>query len=161
MSVSAAYVSQLTITEQLSRQEANANSKITYDKLNSAVTLNGTSSPAVTKQASLRVTLSTGAATVDMTSMTPQNEAAVNATGLKPQLYKFQAPATNSGAITIAPGGSNGHALLGASFSITLNPGQEVSGYLDASAVTVDSTHKTIGLSGTGTDVLDMQLVFG
>lgn len=161
MSVSAAYVSQLTVTEQLSRQEANANSKIVYDALNTSVTLNGTSSPAATKQASFRTTLSAGAATVDLTAIAPQNEAAVSASGKKPQAYKFKAPASNSGAITLTAGGSNGYDLLGASWSVIVSPGQEVQGYLAGAAITVDSTHKTIGLAGTGTDVLDMQFVFG
>jgi hypothetical protein len=162
MGVTASYVSNLTIVENITRQEASSsNSKITYDQLNTGITLDGTTSPAVTKQASFRQAMTTGAATVDLTAITPQGEAAVTGNGLKVMAWKIKAPLTNSAVVAITVGASNGLTLMGSAWKESLQPGQEVSGYCAGLGTTIDSTHKTLDMAGTGTDALDIQFVFG
>ena len=65
------------------------------------------------------------------------------------------------GAITIAKGGTNGYGLLGAAFSVALAPGAEIQALTAAGSPAVGSSAKTLDLSGTGTDVLEVAIILG
>jgi len=93
--------------------------------------------------------LSTGTATLDMTASPISG-------GTKTPIHLFlMNPASNANSITIAVGGTNGYTGFGASFSITLTPGQSVQ--LDGASA-LGGSNKTLDLTGTGSQVLAYQV---
>lgn len=148
----------VTTTETLTGDDLIANSQLIHSGYDTDTTLTGSTTPDVTKAAYQTVALSGGAATVDLTSLL-LNGQAVTLDGLQPRAFHFK----NTGAadMTIAKGASNGFTGLGASFSVTLKTGQEVAFYLSTNATAVSSTVKTLDLSGTGTDTLQLSVVAG
>lgn len=163
MPVSAAYESKLTVTETLADTFLNTNSKsVKYDGMNTALTLDANSSPAVvTKSAAFEKAMSSGAGTIDFRALVGTNGGAIDGNGLKVQAIKLINKANNANAITIVPGASNGLNLFGAAFSITLSPGQEITAYFKEQGTDIDATHKTIDISGTGSQVLQVIVVMG
>ncbi len=103
-----------------------------------------------------------GLGTIDLTSMPGLTaDETVTFTTLKVRFFKFKNPSTNSGPITIVDGGTNGNNLLGAAFVLVVPLGGEVSAYLKDGSQTVASGDRTLDLTGTSTDVLDVELVAG
>jgi len=126
-------------------------------------TLTPTSTPPAATHAANNVPLVAGAATIDLTALTDWglNEADPNATGLKLQILAIKAKATNTAGITITPGASNAYNALGSAFSVTLMAGQEIKFYGNDATPDVASDAKTLDLAGTGTDSLDIEMIFG
>lgn len=62
---------------------------------------------------------------------------------------------------TIVEGASNGYELLGNAWSIVLQPGQQFGAYLKDAAPDIGASAKTIDISGTGSQALDVVLVIG
>jgi hypothetical protein len=82
--------------------------------------------------------------------------------GLKLQALLVNNPTTNAGATTnIAPGASNPYSPWGAGNDLTLPKGGSLEFYFHDQTEDVDGTHKTLDLAGTGTDVLQLVMVFG
>jgi len=95
------------------------------------------------------VALSVGSGSVDLT-------AAPFSGGTKTPIRAFFLnPASNANSITIAKGGTNGYTGFGASFSITLAPGESCQ--LNATTPLSGSV-KTLDLSGTGSQALVVQV---
>ena len=69
------------------------------------------------------VTLSAGAYTLNVASLSRTGLSTVDMTGLKPLAVHFQCPSTNTHAVVIAPGASNGYDEFGA--GLKLAPGSE------------------------------------
>lgn len=157
MSVSAAYVGQLTVTETITTGIADvlsSNNVVIHGGWNKSITITGT----VT--ASFVVTLSTGAFTVDLTSLTGTNGASVSLSGLKVLAFLVSVPGTNANAFTIAKGASNGYQLKGSSWSETFQPGDHMV-YYPTNAQTVGGSAKTIDCSGTGSQTCQIVVVGG
>lgn len=136
--------------------------KIVYSGLSETINLGGSSTPAISKFVAFKQALTAGAATIDLTAC-PGGPAGttVNASGLKLIAYKFRGLKGNAAAIAIAVGGSNGYQIDGGAYHRTLAPGASDEGYNVAASAAIDGTHKTIDLTGTGTDVLEIEMVFG
>lgn len=163
MGVKANIVSKLSVTEDITAPfEDPINNTILHDGLDESFTLSATSTPPAAKVAPFRQALTSGAATIDLTNLPGTNGASVNGTALKVRACKFRNPAYNSHAITITVGATNGYPLLGSGFCMTLLPGQS-SGplYLADGAPAIDSTHKTLDLTGTGSESLDVGILLG
>jgi len=93
--------------------------------------------------------LSSGLATIDLT-------ASPYSGGTKTPIRVFlMNPAANANTITIAKGATNGYAGFGASFSITLQPGESCQ-LVGASALS--SSNKTLDLTGTAAQTLVVQV---
>jgi len=105
------------------------------------------------------VTLVAGTATIDLTSLTQLGlSTAVNMTGYKLRFIQWFAPAANVANVKIAPGASNGYAPVGV--VDTIAPGDPgVKPTLSSTAVGASS--KNITITGTGTDSIQLLLVFG
>lgn len=162
MSVSAVVTSRLTVTETVSDTYVSASDNtLTFSGLDTNVTLNAGSDVPATTHAAWAVTMSGGAATIDLRAMTGANGAAIDGNGLKVQACKFRNKTDNANTITITEGASNGYALLGAGFTLDLTPGQWVQLFLNEDAPNVSGTDKTIDISGTGSQVLEVQFVLG
>lgn len=152
----------LTIQETVSDSYASSkDNTITLNGLNSTIVMDADSTPPVTKEAVFQKAMTAGAATIDLTALTGLNGASVTFTGLKVQSVKFRNKATNANDITITEGASNGYELLGNGFTLILKPGQEAQFYLNDAAPDVGGSAKTIDISGTGTQVLEVAMVAG
>jgi len=163
MSVKAAITMGLTITEvlELGVPFAQASNKdIVHNGLNKSQTLEAWTTVPVTKHAAFQQALAVGAATIDLRALAG-TQGAVDGNGLKVQAVMFRNPATNANAITIAKGAANGYELLGAGWSITLQPGQQVQLFLNDAAPDIAGGAKTMDLSGTLAQVLDCEIVMG
>ena len=164
MSISAKLALELTVREVLAGNAPAAsepNKTITHDQFNTIMNLDGASGAPITKTAAFRQALSAGAATVNFAALTGTNGVAVDFTGLKIQAIMFKAPTTNTAAIVITPGATNGLDLLGASSSVSIKPGQTALFFLNEGAPDVASGERAIDLAGTGTEVLDIIAVAG
>lgn len=122
----------------------------------------GTTGPAVTKWWHGLVTLTAGAASLDLTALTDAATGlTIDMTGLKLKCLHLQATTGNAGDITFKPGGTNG--LTG-----WIGAGGEVLAATDqrgpnvyTGGIAVDATHKTIDVTGTGTDSIRVVMLFG
>lgn len=164
-SVSLAYKSDLTAVITPGGQYDDPNdSTVSQNGLNEEGTLTATTTPPVTLSSAYRVTQSSGAATIDLTAFRglTANES-LNATGLKLQLMKLRNLSTNTHKISVTKGASNGYGLdsAGTSWTVVLDPGQSVLFFLDDAAPDVGNTAKTIDVSGTGSEILEVQLNLG
>lgn len=97
--------------------------------------------------------LTAGTATIDLTA------SPYSASGKHVQAITFKATSTNANTITIAKGASNGYAGLGASFSLTLDPGQQMTVYPISTAAAVGGTNKTLDLTGTLTQSVQVSIL--
>jgi hypothetical protein len=162
---SAKVVVQLTVIDEPPGAPSlvNASAKqVRVDGANVSQLLSASSTPPVDRHGVGTVTLAAGVATLDLTSLTDvAGNATVSLSAKKPRAVIFRNQATNSNPITIAKGASNGYTGFGSTFSLTLQPGQEVLIWLSTNGTAPDGTHKTLDISGTGTEKLDYQAVAG
>ena len=96
--------------------------------------------------------LSSGTATVDL-SASP-----FSGTGKTVKAVTFRAPSTNAGPVTVAKGATNGYAGLGATFSVVVAAGEQIT-VAGSGVSAIGSGNKTLDLSGTGTDALAIAAV--
>lgn len=114
----------------------------------------GDTTIAATKAWSQTVTLTAGAATLDLTALARTGLPTVDLTGLEILSIMFRAASTNTSAITIVPGASNGYTALG--LGVSLKADCEVLFHIPTGTA-VDSTHKTLDLaSGMATASVDI-----
>ena len=165
MSIAVTLQETLTVAETLATNVPDVsatNAVVTHNQYNVSVALSATSSPAVSLTASFAQGLTAGAATIDFTALTGTNGATVTGSTKKVIAYIMTNPATNANSITITTGASNGLTIFGASGRHVLQPGQSLMSY-DPSGLstTIDATHKTVDLSGTGAQTLNVIVVMG
>lgn len=118
----------------------------------------------VTKFAEFEKTMSGGAGTIDLTALPGITaDETVVGTGLKLQLLRIRNKSTNANAITVTKGASNGYGLnaAGASWTVVLDPGQAATFELNETAPNVAAGAKDIDISGTGSQILEVQIVLG
>lgn len=131
------------------------------DGLDSEVTLNSGSTPDVDDGAMLRVAMTAGAASINLAAIVDALTGLTkNATGKKVRGIKIMTTG-NAAVITIAKGASNGYTGFGAAFSVTLPTNSEMVVLFGADITTVASGDRTLDLAGTGTDGIDIGLVWG
>lgn len=159
----------LKCLEQLDQPgAAEANSRITFDAFNKLETRNGSSIPPAQRWAAFVVTLSAGAATIDLTALVTTNGAIFDATDYR--LLELLVLNENANAVTITKGASNGYQASGFPFpddGIKVAPkGSNSNGgrlhlYFGSSCPLVSGTVKTLDLAGTGTDQFQFALLLG
>jgi len=132
---------------------------ITGNGLDETGSLNSTTTPAVSKVAAGAAAMTAGLATIDLTALTGLDGTSRTLNALKVVLAKFKNPGANP--ITIAKGAANGYTGFGSAFSHTIPPGGTASFNLSTGGVAVDGTHKTLDVSGTGTDTLQYSFSAG
>ena len=142
-----------------------ANATILHDKFNFQKSLTSTTTPPVTNASYFTQALSAGAATIDLTALTEAGGGTLDATGLKVQVLLLNTRGkSNAGAITITKGFTNGYSLAGSTTGkVTLagGDGEAVCFFFNDSQQDVSATVKTLDLSGTGTDSIDIGIVVG
>jgi hypothetical protein len=123
--------------------------------------LKSDTSPPVTCGALFQQALAAGAATIDLTALDGFNDKAVNGTGLRVQLLRLRAPSSNANPITVAKGVSNGYDGFGSAFSVTLAPGAEATILTNDAGSDIGAGNKTLDLTGTGAQALDVEIIMG
>ncbi len=163
MSVSVSYVSNLTVAEALETNVADLSDKsIVHSGFNTALTASAASTPPATKVAAGVVNVTSGAGSIDLTSLPLGAQgAAVDFTGLRVQFLKLKAPATNANPITISKAVSNGYDGFGAAFSLTLYPGGEQLIRTNDAGNDVGGANKALTLAGTAAQGIDIEVVAG
>src|ERR1041384_4058255 len=116
MSVSVSYNFGVTVRETLSTGVAGSSSPvIVFSAYNESGTLNASSTVPATKHVQYLLTLSSGAATINLASLTGAN-GTIDATGLRVQMIRVKNLGAN--AMTFAEGASNGIALACGTFIV-------------------------------------------
>lgn len=129
---------------------------VIHDQYNESGTLNSGSSPPVTTVAEFLLTLTAGAATIDLRALTGTNGASVDGNGLKLQILRIKN--LGAAAMTFSVGASNGLAI-GAGFLV---PAGAVVQFMYADGLEdIDATHKTIDVAGTGSQTAEITIVMG
>jgi len=127
--------------------------------------LSGTTQPAVEDAPLVQQVTISGTTTIDFTSAPQQAGRTGDMTGLKVVAAIFKPAADNIGAINIAPGAANPYPLFGTANDIDLAPGQMIVigtlAGIDANLPSVSSSVKTIDITGTATDTMDVEIHFG
>ena len=131
-----------------------------HDNINTSAVLNASSTIPVTKMIWVNQALTAGAKTLDLTSLTGTNGASVDFTGLKVQVAKLKNP-TGNAAMTIKFGAANPYNLLGASWTLIILAGQEITVYGNDATPDVAGGAKDIDIAGTGSEIIEIQLVAG
>jgi len=164
MATKVEYAAKVTVLETLSTAVPGAaDPTLTQAGYNTEGSFSSTSTPPTTKSVVNTVALVAGAKTIDLTALTGINGATVDFTGLKVQFVKCRNPSANTGAITVQAGAANAYNLLGASWKVILQTGDEFTwkGSDDSGVPDVASGVKNIDLAGTGTESLEVVLVAG
>lgn len=132
---------------------------VVYDAYCTRETLTGTSTVSIDAVTAFLATLSSGAATIDLTDVAgTTGDQSMSGKSLR-TIY-LQATSDNAGVISVQAGATNGYPLFGSSGKITLSPGDSM-GLRISTTNDVDGTHKTIDLAGTGDDSLVIVMTFG
>lgn len=132
-----------------------------------ASTLTSTTTPSITKPPVYKSLAAT--ATIDLTAvqaaaMPNSATRSVDMTGAKVVGVILKAGAANAAAVNIAPGASNPYPLFGTANDIDLKPGMVVAFGFNAVASglpAVSSTVKTIDVTITGSDTVEILLLLG
>ncbi len=150
----------LTIKETFTTDVEAANSPtFTHNVFNGTQTLQSSSAVPASKCIARTLALTAGALTIDLTALVGSGGVAVDFTGLKVQAVLIANPSTHD--IVFTFGASNGYLLLGTGWKFTLKAGQKIEFFLNNLAPSVDGTHKTVDITGTGTDTFNIELVAG
>lgn len=159
MTVSARIQMNLSVTETLTGDALQSAANVVHDAFNLGQTINASSAVPGTKVYAKELSLSGGAATIDLTSLATLSET-LDGTGLKVQAFKFINKTGNS-VMTFSEGASNGYALLGASWTFQLLAGQQQQGFLNDAAPDIATADRTIDVAGTGTEAFQVIIVLG
>jgi len=107
------------------------------------------------------IALTDGSATIDLTDLSDKGGNTIASTGKKVRIISVIPTSTNTGAITLSTGASNGYGLKGAGWSEALSAGQDMLFYANTKTPDIATDAKTIDLSGTAVESIDLLIVFG
>lgn len=133
--------------------------KVTHNVFDFSTSLNDATTVPVTKVSAQVITLSSGAAVLDLTALTGINGGTVNATGLKLQVWKLKNLGANT--MTFSNGASNSYGALGTTYSFVLASGQRAMFFFNEAAPDVASNAKNIAVAGTGSQTFQNEMIFG
>lgn len=126
------------------------------------VTLTSSSTPDFENGAVFTKSLSGGAATIDLTSLTHADGDTRSADGKKLRFLQVMNPAANTGNIVLTKGASNGHSPIGSTFTVPVSPGGAFLWYFDSDGATVaNGSSDTIDVTGTGSESFYVKMGWG
>lgn len=169
MPLQATYRGELTIVEPvtvtgLPAASGGATIDVTHNGFNTNVAFTTATAPDIELVAVYEKALAAGTGSIDLVTHTGSNGAVKDFTGKSVRAFKFKAKDTNAGPITLTEGAANGYELLGNAWKVELKPGAEVMGVFPLvaqQAPVVGAAAKVIDLTGTGTDVVQVELIAG
>lgn len=157
MSIAATYDFGITVNETLSTGvPAAANPVVNHSEYNESARLTSTTTPAVTKASLFLLTLTAGAATINLAALTGAN-GAIDATGLRVQLLRIKNLGAN--AMTFSEGASNGIALV--CLPLVVPAGGIAQVFLNDASPDIASGDRTIDVAGTGAQTAEITIVMG
>lgn len=161
MAVSASLGMTLSVQEAVTSPDSlGNNATIKHDAFNVSKSASATTTPSAIITASQEIALVAGAKTIDLTSLLGTNSGPVSLDTKKPLWIMLKNKSTNTGGtMTFAKGATNGYAGFGASFSIAVPIGGAILLDMNALNSAVSSTNKTIDVTGSGTDVIQLIVV--
>ena len=158
MSVSVSYDFNITIRETLETGVPDVSTPvIVHNAYNESARLTASTTPPVTKSSSFLLTLSSGAATIDLAALTGAGGAAIDGTGLRVQLMRIKNLGAN--AMTFSEGASNGIALSG--LPMVVPPGGITQRFFNDASPDIASGDRTIDVAGTGAQTAEITIVLG
>lgn len=161
MSVSVAYAATCTVIETLPTNTGSAPTetrKVTHTEYNETATLNSSSTPPATLVAEFLLTLTAGAATIDLRALTGTNGATVDGNGLKPQVVRIKNLGAN--VMTISAGASNPHNAFTTDGTV-IRPSGHIMLFGNDGDEDIDATHKTWDIAGTGSQTAEVTILLG
>lgn len=158
MSVTATIQNVITVRETLETGIAAASKKLIHSDLyNFSKEWSATAAPTteqapITKAALYAKALAAGVGTIDLTALPGINGAVVDGTGLKVQAIRIENPRTNANPLRIFNAAANSYNLAGATYDVTLRPGDRftLTANDDAGRPDVGAAAKNISLSDVG-----------
>lgn len=157
MSVDATYNFLLTPQETLTGADGATAPTIYFDAFNVSGRLNADSTPPATKVICKTIALTAGAYTLDLTTETGTNGAAIAGTGLRVQMIRVRNNGAN--AMTFSEGASNGLALACGTFIVPA--GGIVQMYLNDAAPDIAAGDRAIDVAGTTTQEFELTIILG
>lgn len=162
MPVSVAYAATATVTETLGNNTGSApagSRVVTHTEYNETATLNGASTPPATQVAEFLLTLSTGAATIDLRALEGTNDAVVDGNGLKVQIVRIKNLGANP--MIFKGGAATPHNMFGTTDGQTVFPGAHIMIFSNDGGDDIDATHKHWDVTGTGAQTAEITIVMG
>ena len=157
MAVSVTYDFKITTRETLTSNIPDVPNKVVVaNAYNESATLNASSTPPATKKASALITLTAGAYTLDLSTMTDASGAAIGY-GLRVQLIRIKNLGANP--MTFAEGASNGLALACGSIVVPAGGIDQI--FLNDAAPDMAAGDRTLDVTGTGAQTAEITVVFG
>lgn len=151
----------LSVVETIDDASLGSNNGVTHSVYQKAQTvLNSASTPGVSQVVSTLVTLTGGAKTLDLESLSSLNEGVKNMTGLTLVALYMKASDDNANPISIEPGATNGYDLFGSDFKVSLDAGDSVLLYSEDNNDAVAGTDKDIDFAGVDTQSAELTMVF-
>lgn len=140
-----------------------ADPSVEYSVSDAQEVLNGSSTPPVTLSAESRVTLTAGAATLDLTAIDQGNAPTVDLTGLKVQTITFKAADANTDRVDISVGATNGYEWGGIAASLmSLGPGESLTAHFNETLDDVAVADAEIDFASVDVDaVIDVMISAG
>jgi hypothetical protein len=164
MSLQVRHESKISVVETLEGEFVSpGDNTVTVNQLSETFNLTAATTPPVTKHSAFEIPLVAGAVTIDLTSLPGLNgeAGAVNGTGLKVQSIRFRNKSTNANLITVTEGASNGYELAGNTWKLGLLPGQSTQMFGNDATPDIAAGAKTIDVTGTGAQILEVHVVMG
>jgi len=160
MAVTVTSIQQIKVVETLPNNTGSApdaTRQVTHTGFDQSRTMNSGSSPPAQLCALFTAALVSGALTIDFRNLTGTNGGVVDGNGMKVQEIRVKNLGANP--LTIVPGASNGLNLFGT--SVTIPAGCTTHWAFNNNGTTIDSTHKTIDLSGTAAQTSQVTVILG
>lgn len=162
MSVAVTYSAIATVVETLPTNTGSAAAStrvVTHAEYNESASLNSGSTPPVTLVAEFLLTLSSGAATIDLRTLTGTNGAVVDGNGLKVQIVRIKNLGAND--MTIKGGSATPHNLFTVTTGQKIFPGGHIQHFTNDNGDDIDATHKFWDVTGTGAQTAEVTIIMG
>jgi len=162
MSVSVIYAATATVVETLSNNTGSAavtNRVVTHAEYNETATLNGTSSPPATVVSEFLLTLTAGAATIDLRTLEGTNGAVVDGNGLKVQIVRIKNLGANP--MTFKGGSATPHNMFTVTTGQVVFPGAHMMIFSNDGGDDIDATHKFWDVTGTAAQTAEISIIMG
>ena len=158
MSISTAYKFGLSTRETLTSGVPDVSTPVlNHNGYDESGVLNATSTPPATKCSFFLLTLSAGAATINLASLTGAAGITVDGTGLRVQCIRVKNLGAN--AMTFSEGASNGIALACGTFVVPAGGITQI--FLNDASPDIASGDRTIDVAGTLVQTAEISIIMG
>jgi hypothetical protein len=164
MSVALEFNLQFRVTETVVDAFTDTAADTIRKELKQLLELDSGTTPDFEDYAIFTVTMTAGAATVNLAALPHLQGGATitkDATNKKVRALYCKTASANTGNVTVAKGASNGYAPLGSTLSWIIAPDGSVGMYFKAAAADVASGARTLDISGTGAEIVYMAVAWG